>query len=164
MALDQNWLNQSHLHGQYNNLSKFQPSKANGLGGVRPSRSKLSIFYLAVYINMFSEALWRLRFQNKVCTVYGCYRFSFRLIFSEPVTTIHGGLEKHIIYGSKINLTCEVLNYPEKLKYIVWYKNSKVYLVSSYRVCVYTSDSCQYTSSIYFSEFDEKGAIQYHVS
>ena len=40
MALDQNWLNQSHLHGQYNNLSKFQPSKANGLGGVRPSRSK----------------------------------------------------------------------------------------------------------------------------
>ena len=54
MALDQNWLNQSHLHGHDVNLSKFQPSKANGLGGVHPSRSKnaptLKIYRLFVLI------------------------------------------------------------------------------------------------------------------
>jgi len=47
------------------------------------------------------------------------------LSVAKPVTTIHGGVEKHIKYGSKINLTCEVKNYPDKLKYIVWYKNTQ---------------------------------------
>ena len=42
------------------------------------------------------------------------------------MTTIHGGTERHIKFGSKINLTCEVQNYPGKLNYIVWYKNKQV--------------------------------------
>jgi len=47
------------------------------------------------------------------------------LSVARPVTTIHGGTERHIKFGSKINLTCEVQNYPGKLNYIVWYKNKQ---------------------------------------
>ena len=50
----------------------------------------------------------------------------FSISISGPVTTIHGGTERHIKFGSKINLTCEVQNYPGKLNYIVWYKNKQV--------------------------------------
>ena len=42
---------------------------------------------------------------------------------SEPTTTIHGGLERHIKYGSLINLTCEIQSYPGQLQYVVWYRN-----------------------------------------
>jgi len=47
------------------------------------------------------------------------------LSVAEPVTTIHGGVERHIKFGSKINLTCEVQKYPGKLNYIIWYKNNE---------------------------------------
>ena len=44
-------------------------------------------------------------------------------ICPEPTTTIHGGLERHIKYGSLINLTCEIQSYPGQLQYVVWYRN-----------------------------------------
>ena len=48
------------------------------------------------------------------------------ILISEPIITIHGGLERHIKYGSQINLTCQVRYYPEKLKYVIWYQDEKV--------------------------------------
>ena len=44
--------------------------------------------------------------------------------FLEPSMTIHGGLERHIKYGSVINLTCEIRNYPGKLNFVIWYRNA----------------------------------------
>ena len=41
MALGQIWVTQSHLHTTDVNISKFQPSTASGLGGVRCLRSKM---------------------------------------------------------------------------------------------------------------------------
>lgn len=50
----------------------------------------------------------------------------FFLLLEVPSTTIHGGMERHIKYGSTINLTCEVRNFPEKLPYVIWYKSGEV--------------------------------------
>ena len=51
-------------------------------------------------------------------------------LISEPIITIHGGLERHIKYGSQINLTCQVRYYPEKLKYVIWYQDEKVSILN----------------------------------
>ena len=48
-----------------------------------------------------------------------------KIFIPEPVMTIHGGLERHIKYGSLINLTCEILHYPGELNFIVWYRGDK---------------------------------------
>ena len=37
--------------------------------------------------------------------------------------TIHGGLERHIKYGSLINLTCEIRDYPGPLNFVIWYRD-----------------------------------------
>ena len=46
-------------------------------------------------------------------------------LFLEPTMTIHGGLERHIKYGSVINLTCEIRDYPGNLKFVIWYRDDK---------------------------------------
>lgn len=64
--------------------------------------------------------------------VYGCQvsttpvrSHQVHLSVAEPITTIHGGLERHIKYGSLINLTCEIRDYPDKLNFVIWYRNQK---------------------------------------
>lgn len=47
------------------------------------------------------------------------------LSVAEPTMTIHGGLERHIKYGSVINLTCEIRDYPGNLKFVIWYRDDK---------------------------------------
>jgi len=42
---------------------------------------------------------------------------------AEPFMTIHGGLERHIKYGSLINLTCEIRDYPGPLNFVIWYRD-----------------------------------------
>ena len=57
--------------------------------------------------------------RNALSNTYSSASYSI----SEPTTTIHGGLERHIKYGSLINLTCEIQSYPGPLQYVVWYRN-----------------------------------------
>ena len=45
---------------------------------------------------------------------------------SEPIITVNGGPELHIKHGSRINISCEIENYPNEISYVVWYKDDKV--------------------------------------
>ena len=58
-----------------------------------------------------------------ILQVVFCRSVQFVLNFSEPFMTIHGGLERHIKYGSLINLTCEIRDYPGPLNFVIWYRD-----------------------------------------
>lgn len=49
---------------------------------------------------------------------------------AEPVITMQGGPELHIKFGSRINISCEISNFPKPITYIVWYKDDKPLLES----------------------------------
>lgn len=44
----------------------------------------------------------------------------------EPLITLSGAPELHIKHGSRINLTCQIDNYPKSIYYLTWYKDGKV--------------------------------------
>ena len=68
--------------------------------------------------------------------------FLLSLESTEPVTTIYGGLERHIKFGSQINLTCQIKFYPEALKYVIWYRNDEVSRVFNIRKSVLVFHLC----------------------
>lgn len=50
----------------------------------------------------------------------------FQLTIADAFTKIIGSRERHIDFGSLLNLTCAVANYPLELPYILWYHNHKL--------------------------------------
>lgn len=51
---------------------------------------------------------------------------NFIISISEPIINLNGGPELHIKHGSRINITCEIENYPKSINYVTWFKNGKV--------------------------------------
>lgn len=84
---------------------------------------------------------------------------------AEPTTTIHGGLERHIKYGSLINLTCEIQSYPGQLQYVVWYRNHQSLMKNPrYDISLVQSESGLTTSRLIVQEANQNDAGEYSCS
>ena len=45
---------------------------------------------------------------------------------AKPIITLNGGLSLHIRTGSRINISCQIENYPKTIRYVTWFKDGRV--------------------------------------
>jgi len=84
---------------------------------------------------------------------------------AEPSMTIHGGLERHIKYGSVINLTCEIRNYPGKLNFVIWYRNAASLVKNPrYNISLLESSHGLTTSQLFVESADQSNTGNYSCS